>query len=337
MNEKNTIQTPWTLYSKLFGPQAFSPVSGMTLNDKLDVYFQDHSIMPLFVQENYLRGRFQRAAGETGPGLQLRNLELASKAAESVSDGDLVDSMIHGTQQQWSLMPLHGMMSCVRPASYCYGQGGGYPNFPAWLGKNSTQGKLGRQLGEIQIRMRLRVSGDKREIRQSYVPTLFPRLVSPLVEHGTEGVQEVIELMDQYYLGKDEWDAIVEMGIGEGMGSEQVLKSIPAATKSAFTRKYNSSDHPIAYHKPDTGRAKAKKLAPAGEAPDLEEAFVDEDLAEADLDDDEGGGESDGPDSFAKDKMIKAKKPKGAAAAAAASKKKAPATATKSKGKAAKK
>lgn len=96
MNEKNTIQTPWTLYSKLFGPQAFSPVSGMTLNDKLDVYFQDHSIMPLFVQENYLRGKFQRAGGEVGPGLQLKNLELASKAAESISDGDLVDAMIHG-------------------------------------------------------------------------------------------------------------------------------------------------------------------------------------------------------------------------------------------------
>lgn len=106
-----------------------------------------------------------------------------------------------------------------------------------WLGKNSTQNKLGRQLGEIQIRMRLRVSGDKREIRQSYLPTLVPRLVSPLVEHGTEGVQEVIELMDQYYLSKEEWDAIVEMGIGEGMSVEQVLKSIPTATKSAFTRK----------------------------------------------------------------------------------------------------
>lgn len=98
MNEKNTIQTPWTLYSKLFGPQAFSPVSGLTLNDKLDVYFQDHSIMPLFVQENYLRGRFQRAGGEVGPGLQLKNLELASKAAESISDGDLRchDSRVRG-------------------------------------------------------------------------------------------------------------------------------------------------------------------------------------------------------------------------------------------------
>jgi len=53
-----------------------------------------------------------------------------------------------------------------------------------WFGKNSSQGKLGRLLGEIQIRMRLKVSGDRREIRQSYLPTLFPRLVEPLQERG---------------------------------------------------------------------------------------------------------------------------------------------------------
>ena len=61
---------------------------------------------------------------------------------------------------------------------------------------------------------------------------------------------------------------------------------------------------------------------------------VDEDLAEADLvdDGDEGDSASDGPESFAKDKMIKAKKPKGGAAAAASKRK-----ATAAKGKAAKK
>lgn len=41
-----------------------------------------------------------------------------------------------------------------------------------------------------------------------------------------------------------------------------------------WTHRYNSSDHPIPYYKPEAGRAKAKKIAPQGEAPDLEEAFV---------------------------------------------------------------
>jgi len=38
--------------------------------------------------------------------------------------------------------------------------------------------------------------------------------------------------------------------------------------------RYNAQDHPIPYHKPEAGKAKAKKLAPQGDAPDLEEAFV---------------------------------------------------------------
>ena len=37
-----------------------------------------------------------------------------------------------------------------------------------WLGQNSKQTKLGRQLGDIQIRMRLKVSGSRNEIRQEY-------------------------------------------------------------------------------------------------------------------------------------------------------------------------
>ncbi|GAA5897705.1 replication factor C subunit 1 [Sporobolomyces salmoneus] len=319
MNEKNALQTPWTLYSKIFGPQAGSSVSGMTLNDKLDVYFQDHAMMPLFVQENYLKGRFSAANNCSGTEHGLKSLELASKAADSISDGDLVDSMIHGTQQHWSLMPLHGMMSCIRPAHFCYGQGG-QANFPAWFGKNSSQGKLGRLLGEIQIRMRLKVSGDRREIRQSYLPTLFPRLVTPLQERGAEAVPEVIELMDEYYLTKEDWDAIVELGVGEGFSETEVLKAIPSATKSAFTRKYNSSDHPIPFHKDDGSKAKAKKLGGGGDVPDNEEAFVDSDG----LSEEEDGGDSDDSQaSIGKDKLIKSKAPKKAGASKAAAKPKA--------------
>ncbi|BGP18533.1 hypothetical protein JCM10213_002954 [Rhodosporidiobolus nylandii] len=304
MNEKNTIQTPWTLYNKLFGPQSFSPVSGMTLTDKVEVYFQDHSIMPLFVQENYLKAKFSRATGCSGPDLALKNLDLMTKAADAISDGDLVDAMIHGPQQHWSLMPLHGMMSCVRPASYTYGAGGGYPAFPAWLGKNSTQNKLQRMLGEIQIRMRLRVSGDRREIRQSYIPTMYPRLVTPLQEEGSEAIEDVMQLMDDYYLSKDDWDAIVELGVGEEYEQEKALKKIDSKVKAAFTRKYNAGDHPIPFHKPEAGKAKAKKLGPQGEAPDLEEAFVEEDLPEED-----DAADSDTSD-IGKDKMIKEKKAK---------------------------
>jgi replication factor C subunit 1 len=42
--------------------------------------------------------------------------------------------------------------------------------------------------------------------------------------------------MDEYYLGREEWDSLVELGVGDRVDS-QVLKKISTATKTAFTKK----------------------------------------------------------------------------------------------------
>ena len=41
--------------------------------------------------------------------------------------------------------------------------------------------------------------------------------------------------MDEYYLGKDDWDAFVELGV-DSMKDDLIQKKIATATKSAFTR-----------------------------------------------------------------------------------------------------
>lgn len=42
--------TPFTITDKLCGPYSFSRTSKETLNDKMDLYFQDFSFIPLFIQ-----------------------------------------------------------------------------------------------------------------------------------------------------------------------------------------------------------------------------------------------------------------------------------------------
>ena len=37
--------------------------------------------------------------------------------------------------------------------------------------------------------MRLHVSGDKSEIRQSYIPAMFPHIVKPLMEEGAVSIE----------------------------------------------------------------------------------------------------------------------------------------------------
>ena len=53
MNEKHSIMTPFDITSKLLGPYVFSATSRETLGEKMEYYFQDHSVMPLFIQVKF--------------------------------------------------------------------------------------------------------------------------------------------------------------------------------------------------------------------------------------------------------------------------------------------
>lgn len=234
--EKHIILKPWDMVGKILGGGLFNPASKSTLNEKSELYFNDHEFAPLMLQENYLGTNPQRTNKHNGnPKLKnLANLDLVSKAADSISDGDLVDRMIHGSQQQWSLMPTHAIFSFVRPASFVYGSMAGHQTrFTSWLGNNSKQGKLARFVKEIQGHMRLRTSADRHEIRQTYMPLLFDKLVKRLQEDGKDAVPEIIELMDSYFLTKDDFDAIMELGVGD---ADQEKIKIETQAKSTFTR-----------------------------------------------------------------------------------------------------
>jgi replication factor C subunit 1 len=141
--EKHIILKPWDITSKILNAQTFAPSSTSTLNDKTELYFNDHEFSYLMLQENYLRTAPTLASRyDEGKEKRLKQLELMDNAASSISDGDLVDRMIHGTQQQWSLMPTHAIFSFVRPASFMFGNMKERPQFTSWLGQNSKQGRI---------------------------------------------------------------------------------------------------------------------------------------------------------------------------------------------------
>lgn len=141
--EKHVILKPWDITSKILGGGMFASSSKATLNDKIELYFNDHEFSYLMLQENYLNTNPTRANNHSGRQRDLELLKLVDQAAESISDGDLVDRMIHGSQQQWSLMPAHAVFSFVRPASFVAGSLAGHKTgFTQWLGKNSTQGQF---------------------------------------------------------------------------------------------------------------------------------------------------------------------------------------------------
>ena len=163
--------------------------------------------------------------------------------------------------------------------------------------------------------MRLRASGDRHEIRQQYLPLLWQKLVKELQMHGKDGINDVIELMDCYYLTKDDWDAVLELGVGP-MESEHV--KLDPQTKTAFTRMYNQVSHPLPYMKASQVVAPKKKEK---ERPDIEDALEGSDSG-ASSGDDRAVLDEDEPLDLKRDKYITAPKKKAVKAKKGASKEK---------------
>lgn len=159
--------------------------------------------------------------------------------------------------------------------------------------------------------MRLRASGDRHEIRQQYMPLLWQKTVKVLQDQGKEKVPEVIDLMDSYFLTKEDYDAMIELGLGP-MSEDNV--KIDSQAKATFTRLYNAQSHPLPFMKASSVVAPkaAKKVKP-----DLEDAIDESDGGEELLAENEVKEDEEEDTDLKKDKYIKAPKKKPAAKAAA--------------------
>jgi replication factor C subunit 1 len=148
--------------------------------------------------------------------------------------------------------------------------------------------------------MRLRASGNRDEVRQQYLPVLWERLVQKLMEDGKDAVEDVIDLMDSYFLTREDWDAIVELGLGP---TDESTVEIEAQAKSTFTRRYNQRSHPIPFMK--VSSVVASKRLPKVK-PDIEDAIdeSDEEFLEDDVKEDDESDELD----LKKDKYVKVPK-----------------------------
>ncbi|CAI2041847.1 hypothetical protein SEUBUCD646_0H02540 [Saccharomyces eubayanus] len=313
--EKNIALKPFDIAHKMLDGQIYSEVGSrnFTLNDKIALYFDDFDFTPLMIQENYLSTR----PSVLKPGQT--HLQAVAEAADCISLGDMVERKIRSSEQLWSLLPLHAVLSSVYPASKVAGHMAGRINFTSWLGQNSKSSKYYRLLQEIHYHTRLSTSTDKIGLRLDYLPTFRKRLLDPFLKQGPDAISPIIEVMDDYYLTKEDWDSIMEFFVGPDV-TAAVIKKIPAAVKSGFTRKYNSMTHPVAIYR--TGATIGSGGATASNStPDFEDV-VDADDKPVPADDEEA---QDSGTDLKKDKLIKQKakptKRKAATSKASAAKK----------------
>ncbi|RKP14524.1 replication factor RFC1 C terminal domain-containing protein [Piptocephalis cylindrospora] len=251
--------------------------SQSSLEDRIGLHFMDIGLVPLMVQENYAR--------MTGG-----SLEAMSVAADSISDSDLLDSLIHSSNQQWSLAPAHGMMASVIPGTVQRLSGAylsGRLEFAGFLGKLSKTGKSIRMLRQLHLHMSTEVSSVVGELREDYLPVLSRRLLGPLAEQGQLAIPQVLDEMEKYHITREDVDFMQEILLSQP-------PSLPTAVKSAFTREYNKVGHRDIAVGGLKGSGKITSSAPSSMSTDMDEV-VDEDVAEEEEEEEE---EDDGAEAF---------------------------------------
>jgi replication factor C subunit 1 len=280
-----------------------------SLNERYNEFFQDYSLVPLLVQQNYIEAAKNGVYRRPGVG-EGDKIACLAAAAEAASDMELAGARLMGLgEQHWELLPTQAAL-CVRVGSKVRGFQS-YPQFPAWLGKNSTRGKRSRLTRELVHHTALSVGQGFRPMRLDYVPYLRKALLRPLLAaqraalQGTgtdaiagggsgsgsgsaaEGVSEVVAMLDAYGLSKDDLsETLKELQFATGTGQvgagrfdpknpnnlRDEFEDLDSKTKAALTRMYNQGEHKSQALQPQIGaKRKAKAAAQAEEEGEEEE------------------------------------------------------------------
>lgn len=207
-------------------PMIFSAAK-RSLDESIDLFFHDYEMIPLFVQENYLRVKTMKQDMDT--------IDLAANASECISFGDIFKEQAM-LQHDWSVLPFIGAISTAIPAMCMRGQLSNV-SFPEWLGKNSTRNKRMRLLKELEGHMAVTtLTFDKRVVLLDYLPHLASHLMDPLQQYGKEGISKLLDIMKVYGITREDWDSVFTL-----MGKDKEVTRIPSQVRATFTRAYNKT------------------------------------------------------------------------------------------------
>ena len=124
-SKKDVEKNLWDLPSVFFrGPQ-----SGKSnwVDERIEAYFFDTGILPLFIQEMYVNSIPNRNGSNT-----VIELEALASASELIAEATIIERQIQ-RNQDYSAAQFHGFLSCVMPG-FTVGTGGGGTRigFPAY-------------------------------------------------------------------------------------------------------------------------------------------------------------------------------------------------------------
>lgn len=199
----------------------------MTIRNKLDIFFTDTDMIPLMVEDCLIASMSKK------PKYSVDDMRSLVKAYDSICQSDVLGRNIR-MEQQWSLMPLQGFLSCVYPPEMV-SSAIGATKFPEWLGKYSTTRKLTREVRELKNAMSLVTSGNGRAIAQDYCPAIVTMFIRAMEQEDIDGI---LDFMEEYRLTPE---LIKEhlLDVQYNPKKLDLLAAISSQTKAKLTREYN--------------------------------------------------------------------------------------------------
>jgi len=264
----------------------------LSYRDRLEMFFVDHSIMGLMVHENYLNSVSKKP-------VDLALINKCAQSADLMAVGDMIGGRIRDNQE-WSLLPDLGLFSAVYPA-YVTNGFVGFPSFPAFLGKYSTQSRMRRLATELQTHLRLSSTASRSSLMTSpYSDLLYEKLIRPLLSSDAvepaEAVKPTVNLLDAYGLRKEHFiEHLTELRVH--LGCPDRFKEVDTKVKAAMTREFNTGGHAVKVVIPSAGK---KRKASAEENPDEVGDDVEKDKVKAEPEE-----EKDSDDDAANSTLIK--------------------------------
>lgn len=252
--DRSTMLTPFEACRSILAP----PPS-MTLNERLDMFFVDYDFIPLLVQQNYLKC------------FQPKDVSLIQKSASLISFGDLISRAIRA-EQNWSLLPEFGLIGNVFVPPKLDPGFSPFPEFPVWLGKNSTTRKSARIAHELQCVVSIASSVTARNIVISnYAHVLFVHFVHELIRAmQSSGNQPALPTLDLLGVSKNDLiELLTELLLP--WQPDVFSEKLDAKSKAAITRICNAHHAAL-----KSGGAHFRRLKSAGDGPSLSLSLGDE-------------------------------------------------------------
>lgn len=215
--KKNSMKSVFDIAVEVFQRKSFG--------EKMDLYFEDYSLIPLFVSENILKLPFKST----------KDLHLC---CDSVSLGDVVERYIRGSSQEWSLAPLHALYSTIMPI---HGKAlTKKMDFPSWLGQNSKYSKLKKLLRLISIHSSGKVRMSSDELRKYGLQMIAKEYMYNL---ETGNIGGAVNNIAEYDLTKEDMNGICEIVLGHADPTGKIGRKI----KTALSREYKKLDRKLPY------------------------------------------------------------------------------------------